>query len=413
MSKRSRLLGAALALLTLLPVSAVLACTAAVISGKATPDGRPILWKQRDTSSDQNCVKYFPGGKYSYVAVVESAAANPKSVWIGTNSAGFSIMNTLSYNMKDENGDTGLGGNNGSLMRKALDVCADLADFERFLDTIAQPRYVSANFGVIDAKGGAAFYEVDDHTYYKYDANDPKTAPFGYIARTNFSFAGQHGEGVGQVRYQQADRMFSVASGTGEITPAWIFDNLSRSYTNPVLGIDLKDGRYNTPNTNGWFVEQDFIARNKSTCSVAVQGVKQGENPQFTTMWTIIGYPPVTPALPVWVKNGDKTMPRTLVRNADKVSPLCDKSVTLKKQVYSYHRGPDPERYFHWELLYNPAGTGMMQRIAPVEKRILDVSEKMLAEWRKKGMIDAKQMETLYLDLDTYTEQQYQALFGL
>ena len=30
------------------------ACTSAVVSGRATRDGRPILWKQRDTGQLEN-----------------------------------------------------------------------------------------------------------------------------------------------------------------------------------------------------------------------------------------------------------------------------------------------------------------------------------------------------------------------
>ena len=32
----------------------VQACTSAVVSGKVTPDGRPLLWKNRDTDFMQN-----------------------------------------------------------------------------------------------------------------------------------------------------------------------------------------------------------------------------------------------------------------------------------------------------------------------------------------------------------------------
>ena len=48
------------------------ACTSAVISGKVTPDGRPLLWKNRDTDFPQNSVRYFSGGRYPFVAVVNS-----------------------------------------------------------------------------------------------------------------------------------------------------------------------------------------------------------------------------------------------------------------------------------------------------------------------------------------------------
>lgn len=40
-------------------------------------------------------------------------------------------------------------------MRKALRVCKTVQDFEHFLDTLPRPMRVEANFGVIDAYGGA------------------------------------------------------------------------------------------------------------------------------------------------------------------------------------------------------------------------------------------------------------------
>lgn len=63
-------------------------------------------------------------------------------------------------------------------------------------------------------------------------------------------------------------------------------------FCQPLLGIDLKSGDFNRPKTTGWFVDQDFIARSSTASSVVVQGVKEGERPELTTMWTILGYPP-------------------------------------------------------------------------------------------------------------------------
>lgn len=55
-----------------------------------------------------------------------------------------------------------------------------------------------------------------------YDANDPKDAPYGYIARTNFSFTGKVNEGAGYVRYMEADQVLMKASATGGVTPQGI-----------------------------------------------------------------------------------------------------------------------------------------------------------------------------------------------
>ena len=41
------------------------ACSSVVISGKVTPDGRPLLWKHRDSDYLQNSVKFFKGEKYT------------------------------------------------------------------------------------------------------------------------------------------------------------------------------------------------------------------------------------------------------------------------------------------------------------------------------------------------------------
>lgn len=116
-----------------------------------------------------------------------------------------------------------------------------MEDFRHFLDTISKPSLIEANFGVIDAQGGAAVFEVDYYKYTMYDANNPKDAPYGYIARTNFSLPVKQ-IGAGYVRYMEADRVLMRASATGGITPQGIFNDLSRSFRNGMLDIDLKSG---------------------------------------------------------------------------------------------------------------------------------------------------------------------------
>ena len=84
----------------LLIVSALpsLACTSVIISGRITKDGRPIMMKHRDTDEMDNRVKYFKGKKYDFIGLVNSQTKDGE-IWNGTNSSGFSIMNTASYNI--------------------------------------------------------------------------------------------------------------------------------------------------------------------------------------------------------------------------------------------------------------------------------------------------------------------------
>lgn len=391
------------------------ACTAAVISGKVTPDGRPLLWKNRDTDYIENGVKYFPGERYPFIAIVNSVDKNPTDVWIGTNSAGFSLMNTQSYNLVKIKPGEERGAANGRVMRRALEICATVDDFRHFLDTIAKPSLIEASFGVIDAKGGAVMFEVDYYKYTMFDANNPKDAPCGYIARTNFSFTGEVNKGLGYVRYQLADKMLMPAAGMNIITPEWLLNELSRSFVNPLLGIDLRSGDFNRPRTTGWFVEQDFIPRQETGSAVVVQGVRVGENPELTTMWSVLGYPPVSVAVPAWVKGADKKLPQLLLPDAEgkNEQALGQKVLALTKKVFSYNQGAGTSRYMNWELLYNNDKTGYMQCLAPVEKTVFDMTRPGLEAARKKGKLNVEDIYKCYDELDKYVVGQYQALFGL
>lgn len=392
-------------ILSLLLVMAIavpaLACTSAVVSGKVTPDGRPLLWKHRDTGFMKNHVAYVKGEKYDFIANVNSENFHElKEAWVGTNSAGFALMNTQSYNLVDdiapgkERGEA-----NGRIIYRALEVCATVEDFCHFLDTLQKPSLIEANFGVIDAQGGAAMFEVDYYRYTMYDANDPKVAPYGYVARSNFSFAGKVNEGSGYVRYMEADRVLMQASATGGITPHLIFNDLSRSFRNNMLDIDLKSGCYNRPQASGWFVDQDFIPRNSTSCSVVIQGVKPGEKAELTTMWSILGYPPTGVAVPLWVKDN---LPSVVNYNKEYQSaPLSYYSLKLAdEKVFCYNQGGGTSKYLCWENLYNAKGNGLMQQIVPIEQKIYLCAQPLIDKWRKDGKINLKELEQFYQGLD-------------
>ena len=389
-------------------------CTAAVISGKITPDGRPFLWKHRDTGFLENCIHFFKGDRFSFVAVVNSVAENPDEVWIGTNSAGFSIMNTQSYNLVETGPGEEKGAANGRVMRRALEICANVDDFRKFLDTLSKPSLIEANFGVIDAEGGAAMFEVGYYDYVMFDANNPKDAPYGYIARTNYSFSGKVNEGAGYVRFMTAEQTLMPASATGEITPEWIFDELSRNFSNPLIGKNLRSGEFNRPHSTGWFIDQDFIPRSSTASSAVVKGVKPGENPELTVMWTVLGYPPTGVAVPVWVSNAGKILPEVLVKD-DSLgdAPLSDKSLELSDRVFSYKQGTGSGRYFCWEKLYNNDGNGYMQLLSPVEDEVFRRACPVMEKWYQKGKVDADEMKDLYGSIDAYVTDMYKTLFGL
>lgn len=401
-----RMIYSVIIILLLIPVQIdkLTACTSAIITGKATPDGRSLLWKHRDTGELDNRIEYFGKSKeikYAFIALVNSSVQYGEA-WTGTNESGFSIMNTASYNLKED--DDKLADREGEIMFQALATCRTLTDFEKMLNKAKRPIGVEANFGVIDAEGGAAYYEVNNTEWRKVDVNDPKIAPQGYLVYTNHSFTGRINEGSGYVRFTAANRIFSDRLAVnGEFTPQWIFNSLSRCYYNPILNIDLIANPELAP--NGWYVDQDFIPRRISSASIVVKGVKKGENPDLTVMWTILGYAPVSVAVPLFVKGGEN-LPKSVVKRGENDQNLeadnclmCDLSMQRKANIFPIKRG-NGRYYFHFSLIYNREQTGYMQRLAPYENKIFVDTDKQMNKWYSDGSVDLQELNNLYHNLD-------------
>jgi len=386
----------------------LIACTSAIITGKVTADGRPILWKHRDTGEEQNRIEFFNFGKYSFLALVNSPDKSGEA-WVGTNETGFSIMNTASYNLKENEDTTKEKDMEGVLMFKALAICKNLVDFEKFLDTLKRPLGVEANFGVIDAEGGAAYYEVNNFKYNKLDVNDTKIAPLGYLVVTNFSYTGRFNDGMGYIRQQTASSLFAKIAPTCKITPLWIAQEASRSFYHSLLDIDLKKHE-NSPNKNsGWFIDQDFIPRKSTSASVIIQGVKQNEDPKMTIMWTILGYPPASVMIPLWVKAGYQQPSILIKKQSSNNALLCEWAVTLKNKSFSIERG-NGAKYFHWSMMYNESETGYMQILKPVEDEIYQYFTPIIADWREKGKIDTKELDNSYILITKMIEKVYKTI---
>ena len=384
------------------------ACTTVIISGKATKDGRPLLWKNCDTPSLDQRLIYGNQRGYPFLALMRSNATDETtaSIWTGTNSEGFTIMNTLSYNISEAESS---GARNGLLMRRALEVCSDVASFKYYLDTLSRPMRVSANFGVIDAHGGAAYFETNDETYYMVDVNDPAVAPLGYLVYTNFSYNGKFDAGQGYIRYQTAMEIMAKGAPAKEFTPQWIFNNLSRSFFHSLLGVDLTLPQNAALTPNGWFPDSDFIPRKSTATSCVIHGVKPGENPELTTMWTILGYPPCSIAIPCWVKLQEKQSALLMRTSSSENAPMCDLSLALKARIFPITRGSG-EKYFNFGLLYNHnSPTGFMQQLAPVEQECFQSVNKVMEEWREQG-INTKEAMELLTDISAKIEQKMRLL---
>ena len=386
-------------------------CTTAIVSGKYTADGRPLLVKHRDSGFIHNKLMYFDDGRYNYIGLVNSVDSLGEEVWGGSNSAGFAIMNSASYNLKPEDDTTRIKDREGIIMKLALQSCERLEDFEELLESLDKPLGVEANFGVIDAYGGCAYYECDNFSFKKIDANNPEIAPFGYIIRTNYSFTGEEDEGYGYIRYLAAEQLFYNAAASKDLSSRFILQDMSRNLKHSLTGVDLTKDHLVSGTEKEFVNFQDFIPRNSSVATILVQGVKKGESPEFTTVWTILGFQLCSVAVPTWVAGGN-SLPSILVADTSGTAPLCEKALTLKEKCFPVKRGSG-YKYLNTSAVLNKEKTGILQLLRPVEDEILIKTDEKMKRWRDTGSISSDEVKVFYKWLEKYVSDEYSELFGL
>ena len=369
------------------------ACTSFIISGKATPSGRPMMFKHRDTGELNNRIAYFQGEKYAFIGLMNSPMLDGE-VWSGMNEAGFCIMNTASYNLREDTLKCQMD-REGELMYHALANCATLADFEAWLETYPQPWGVEANFGIIDAQGGAAYYEMNNHRWIKYDVNEEAQ---GYRVVTNFSFAGRYEDYEGWERYQTATAIMQEAfSREKEMTAIDALNLFSRKYRHEVLGVN-----YYQENAPQYIVDQDFIPRRITSAVVYFEGVKAGENPRQAVMWTALGYPACAVAIPLLV-HPEHLPVYMLARDAKATkgvglhAEMCDVSLRIKDQWAFPMHISNGNRYVALQtiLVDNENKPALMTCTNDVETKILSDFLPIYQQWTT-GKISDKEFWKLY-----------------
>ncbi len=328
----------------------IYSCTSAIVSGEKTKNGRPLLWKHRDTDEENNVIDRIAATSHTfeYVALYNASDSMRREAWMGFNSKGFAIMNTAVYNLKNDT-VTEMD-KEGLVMTEALKYCVTVDDFENMLKSMPKPLGVEANFGVIDAFGNGAYFETSNYEYVKFDLKDSAT---GVLTRTNYAYSGRIDEGKGYIREQNELALLESHVDACDVTPELFTETLSRSFYHSLINKDF------THSGEKWLVDQDFIPRYSSTATIVIEGVLPGENPLLTTMWVGLGYPPCSEINAVWLDNNG--IPDGLKGNSyDGHAPLCDSALMRKNEVFSIRRGSG-SHYLDLNKLYNAEDSGYCQ----------------------------------------------------
>ena len=285
------------------------ACTSVIVSGRVTADGRPLMLKVRDQSDAKRntTVEFFEGEIYDFLGMVGDAATphdRIKGFVGGYNTAGFCIMSLTAHGFPLDTAK-----HKGGVMTYALSHCGSVEEFDEYVSGYVKTHVVISNIGVIDAKGGAAYYEFGGHTYVKYDVNDPAVAPEGWRCCTNFCWSGDIHKGGGVDRWENAvwamESLKKNADGKYELRHNDLIDGICRSYRQKRLGIESIEDLSGHPH----FFDNGFIGYRNTCATMTIEGVAPGTDPKFTVMWLQLGHPACCPAFPCILGDGDLLPP--------------------------------------------------------------------------------------------------------
>ncbi len=346
-------------------------CTTAVFSVSATPDGRPILWKNRDTDTLSNKVVFVNDRPHAYLGVVNADDPDGRMVWGGLNATGLAIANSVAYNLPQASGEQA--DLEGVVMADALRTCATVDDVERYFAANQGPDLgAQANFLVIDAKGGASIFEVHNHGFKRLDAN---ASPQGYMANTNFSRTGAQDQGAGYLRFDRETSLLEAAAPRS-FTPAWVLQALARDLGHPLLANPAREEWKKLPaDRPAWVHTNHTINRNSTASVLLVHGVKPGQDPRLATLWVILGEPVTGVAVPLWVAAG--APPPALWEG--KEAALATEAFRLKDLLRPL-KTRERREYADLARLDNAAGTGWLPPVLEAERNTIQQVERLLAK---------------------------------
>lgn len=413
-----------------------LSCDVAVISGRVTVSGRPIIWKNRDHSDAwqqeliyYEAVKPEVGGSMRIMdrettSFIEEDSDSETFLTApimsgGMNESGFAITNTTVYewNPIDEFFNA-----NVPLMEDALEQCKTVAEFEDMVvDYKKNPmnwdKIISGNFVVLDASGGAALYALYSGDYgfispiqaTKYDANDTEDAPHGFVNLTNSNV---YLERNSDTRREERGR--EILESLYQKSSLSL-ENIVKTLAKDVCGDDiLPDGTLPTldpvNNDPENFNTNECISRYLTNFSMVVEGVKPAENPAFTTLWLNMGEPAVGVSTPHFAGARKVTPYAWAESELEAESPVNSTTTCALNQMINdqelamYDNNISPDIFTPMDLTINyDVLLDIQSWTIPLEKTVIENTAILIDQYRKGILPQGKSLEEALYDLSHYT----------
>ena len=348
-----------LLILFIISIASAWACTIGIINGSATTDGRPILWKSRGAGTN---VQVFNEDSYTY-QYVASGNSGSEYAWMGINEAGLAIGNAMISDLDRLPG-------NGDCMLHALQNFSTVDQFLTFLDsTNVSGRDTHTCYVIFDATGTALMLEVGFFEYWVYDTADTE---FGFIIRTSFTIAGG---GTPDNKYYLMNSVLTDLVQQGPISWQDISPYILRGF------YDHDFELLPVPFPNNWNIDDPYgyLFSSYSNNSVAntstalMQGVLPNEAPWLSTMWTALGVPVCSIAIPYWPVCSEIPVPAA----GNPTVPLTDRALEVRQAVYNAAPSSGADSY----MLSNNDNSGYWDTIIPFELEKFNLIEDLRSAW--------------------------------
>lgn len=272
----------------------------ALVGAEATREGRPLLWKNRDSDNRECEVAYFRGARYDFIGVINRN--DTARVWMGLNTAGFALVHAQAWDA-----DSAKTARVGALIKEALGFCGRAQELGRLLALHAETSdCFPAAFACLDAFGGETLFEMGDKSLVRITPWDSSAAKPGFLVRSDFTLTGGAGTPQGAWRYQRAHQRLRAAAPAHQLDVPWLIKRVARDLASEEIDpwpLPFAGRLGDAP--HGFIPTRSSLNGHRTVTCAVIQGVRPGENPRLATMWIIPGEPVCGIALPLWPASGE------------------------------------------------------------------------------------------------------------
>lgn len=334
-----------------------------ILSPRITYDGRPVLWQNLESDEPSMQVSFFQGPRYHFLGLVN--AGDTSRVYAGLNTAGFGIV----FAKAQVSASDSLYEQEALFLKEILGSCGTLRDFEEQLQASSLEFSESSSFACFDAIGGNALYEAGSE---RFEPFHPVHSPEGIRVRSNFIFSTSQYADWDFWRYHRARELLSTQLQAGSIH----FTSMIKTIARDIATVNLNPYPlpYVDPDTETHTVDTRACINKYNTAScVVLHGVRDGEEPQFSTMWVVLGEPLCGVAVPLWPVTGK------VPNECSGENPLLNKIIRDNQDVL-YNDKQNPT-FVNTRLVADP-NRGLLPKLDNIENRIFVETEKALKQWK-------------------------------